>query len=244
MPGADSKNIKKAAVMILRAEEIVKTYKDDTVISIKDFHVKRGETVSIIGPSGVGKTTFFNILSGLDRPDSGRVFFRDEDITGKPGVLGYMQQKDLLLEHRTLIRNLCLPLILKGSEKGEAEEEAEKYLRDFGLEGCENLYPSQLSGGMRQRAALLRTFLYSRDLLLLDEPFSALDEITRISLHEWYKKIRGDYGTSAVLVTHSITEALSLSDRIYVMNGKPGTFTAEFEADKTCTGEILEYLRV
>lgn len=230
--------------MILRAENIIKTYMGEAVISVADFHVEKGETVSVIGPSGVGKTTLFNILSGIDRPDSGRVVFRDKDITGKPGVLGYMQQKDLLLEHRTLMRNICLPMILKGEKKEVAEAEVRSFLADFGLEGCESFYPRQLSGGMRQRAALLRTFLYTRDLLLLDEPFSALDEITRLSLHEWYKIIRSDYGTSAVLITHSITEALALSDRIYIMNGKPGSFVAELRADGTCAEEITELLRI
>lgn len=225
--------------MLLKVTNVIRKYMNEEVINIPSFEVGFGETVAIIGPSGAGKTTFFNILSGLDVPDSGSVEFKGADITGRPGAVGYMQQKDLLLEHRTLLRNLCFPLTLKGVKEEEAAQTVIANLKEFGLEGCENLYPSQLSGGMRQRAALLRTFLYNSELMLLDEPFSALDEITRQKLHGWYRQVCRDHGTSSVLITHSITEARALADAIYILSGKPGRLRRIEQPELLSNEEIL-----
>lgn len=218
--------------IILKASHIDKNYRKEPVIRDISLEVARGETLAIIGHSGVGKTTLFNILSGLDLPDRGKVVYRDQEITGKSGFIGYMQQKDLLLEHKTLMKNLIFPLKIKGFSREEAETLVSDCLEEFGLAGCGTLYPQQMSGGMRQRAALLRTFLYSRELLLLDEPFSALDEITRSGLHRWYRKIADTYQTSSILITHSIDEALILADRICIMKGKPGEIREVLPIDR------------
>ena len=230
--------------MLLRAENIIRKYNGKIIIDIPEFEVREGETAAVVGPSGTGKTTFFNILSGLDKPDSGSVIFKGRDITGKPGEVGYMQQKDLLLEHRKLLANLSFPLTLRGVSKSDAGEAVKKYLDEFGLGGCEALYPSQLSGGMRQRAALLRTFLFNSELVLLDEPFSALDEISRQKLHGWYRKICRIHRTSSVIITHSITEAKALADVIYIMSGRPGRLRRLDDPEKYSNEEILAMMEV
>ena len=211
------------------AEGISKYYQQRPIIADIHTAVEQGELVSLLGVSGVGKTTLFNVLSGLERPDSGSVCLDGQDITGIPGRVGYMQQKDLLLPFKTMGDNLCLPLILQGKPKSEALERVREFLPVFGLDlpGFVNQYPSQLSGGMRQRAALLRSFLFTRSLMLLDEPFSALDAITKAAMHEWFIDIRQRLSLSTLLITHDVDEAILLSQRIYIMAGKPGRITAE-----------------
>ena len=144
----------------------------------------------ILGVSGVGKTTLFNVIAGLIKPDSGKVFLDGRDITNTTGNTSYMLQKDLLLPYKTIIDNVSLPLVIRGEKKSKAREYASKYFEEFGLKGTENKYPHQLSGGMRQRAALLRTYLFSDQVALLDEPFSALDSITKTSMHQWFLKVK------------------------------------------------------
>jgi len=183
----------------------------------------------LLGPSGVGKTTLFNVLAGLDPPDEGKVFLNDEDITGIPGRVGYMPQKDLLLEHRTVIDNVILPLLIRGEKKKIAREKTSVFFPQFRLSGCEKKYPCQLSGGMRQRAALLRTCQTGSKTILLDEPFSALDAITRAEMRAWYSEIALSMGLSTFLITHDVEEALFLSDTVYILNGKPGQITNVFE---------------
>ena len=209
-----------------------KSYQDK--LTIKDITVELfpGEIVSILGVSGVGKTTLFNILSGLEAPDSGKVLFRGEDVTGKTGLVSYMQQKDLLLPFRTILDNVAVPLRLRGLEKTAAREQAAAYFADFGISGCENKYPSQLSGGMRQRAAVLRSYLFSGEIMLLDEPFSALDALTKASMHRWYEQFVRSKGSSAFLITHDIDEALTLSDRIYIIKGQPGQISYELQLQR------------
>ncbi|NLJ31333.1 MAG: ABC transporter ATP-binding protein [Clostridiales bacterium] len=186
-----------------------------------------GEIVCLLGVSGVGKTTLFNIVSGIARPDSGSVFLNGREITGQAGKVSYMQQKDLLLPFRTILDNVCLPLLIRGMRKTQAREKAAGYFEEFGLSGTERLYPHELSGGMRQRAALLRTYLFSDEVALLDEPFSALDAITKASIHQWYLGVMQDIGLSTLFITHDIDEAITLSDRIYLLAGSPGRITAE-----------------
>ena len=157
--------------VILRAEHISKTYGEKKVLEDISIHLEQGELVSLLGVSGSGKTTLFNMLSGIIPPDEGKVYLKDQDVTSTPGSISYMLQKDLLLPHKKVIDNVALPLVLKGVKKAEAREKANPLFAEFGLEGTQYQYPSQLSGGMRQRAALLRTYLSSSGVALLDEPF-------------------------------------------------------------------------
>jgi len=211
--------------MKLQACHISQSYHGIPVIQDIQLEVDDGEVVSLLGPSGVGKTTLFNVLSGIDRPDAGRVLIDGIDITGKAGRVSYMLQKDLLFEYKTVIENVALPLIIKGEKKGTACKIAMAYFEQFGLQGTMDQYPNQLSGGMRQRAALLRTYLFSKDVTLLDEPFSSLDAITKRQMHRWYLEIVHTLNMATLLITHDIEEAIRLSDRIYLMTGKPGQIT-------------------
>ncbi len=215
----------------LKAENITVTFENDPVIENVSLELGKGEIVSLIGASGSGKTTFFNAVSGLNKADSGKVFLDGEDITGKTGKVSYMLQKDLLLPHYTIIDNVSLPLVMKGEKKKAAREKARKYFELFGLKGCEKKYPSELSGGMRQRAALMRTYLTGNDVVLLDEPFSALDTITKSAMHSWYLDIIKEIGLSTIFVTHDIDEAILLSDRVYILSGVPGKITDEIKID-------------
>ena len=215
----------------LKAENITKKYEGEDVISDISLELHHGEIVSLLGVSGGGKTTLFNVLSGLSAPDEGKVFLADEDITGKPGKISYMLQKDLLLPYYTTLHNVALPLIIKGEKKKEAEKKALELFPFFGLEGTEKKFPHQLSGGMKQRAAFLRTYLSSDGVALLDEPFSALDTITKTAVHEWYLKIMEEIKLSTLFITHDIDEAILLSDRVYILSGKPGRITDEIIID-------------
>ena len=156
---------------ILKAVDINKSCEDNYVLKDVSITLNEGEIVSLLGVSGSGKTTLFNVLSGIYTPDSGKVFLKGEDVTGKPGKISYMLQKDLLFPYRRVIDNVTLPLTLHGMKKKEAREKANEYFSVFGLDGTQMKYPSQLSGGMRQRAALLRTYLSSNGVALLDEPW-------------------------------------------------------------------------
>ena len=227
--------------MILQAEHITKAYGDNQVLQDISIHLEEGELVCVLGVSGVGKTTLFNILSGLVLPDRGQILLENEDVTGKTGNLSYMLQKDLLLQHKTVLDNVALPLVLKGVKKKAAREQAAAYFKQFGLEGTELKYPSQLSGGMRQRAALLRTYLCGDRVALLDEPFSALDTLTRTAVQEWYLGVMEEIKLSTLFITHDIDEAILLSDRIYIMSGKPAIISEELviEEPKPRDGEFL-----
>ena len=216
---------------LLRTEGISKSYQSRLIIRDISIRLEEGELVSLLGLSGSGKTTLLNILSGLILPDAGKVFLNGRDITGQPGNISYMLQKDLMLEHKRVIDNVALPLVIRGMKKEEARAKADPYFAQFDLSGTQMLYPSQLSGGMRQRAALLRTYLGSRGVILLDEPFSALDMITREQLHDWYLDIMKKMGLSTILITHDADEAIRLSDRICMLTGSPGEISHEFRID-------------
>lgn len=219
---------------VLRAEGISKSYDGRTILQDVSLSLKQGELVCLLGTSGVGKTTLFHTLSGLEQPDQGRVWLRGEDITGLPGKISYMLQRDLLLPHKKIIDNVALPLVIRGKKPEAARAEALPYFLQFGLEGTQNQYPAQLSGGMRQRAALLRTFLGSRGIVLLDEPFSALDALTKRELHRWYLEMSVRLELSTLLITHDIDEAVLLSDRVCVLAGQPGTILAQLPI---CSGQ-------
>ena len=216
---------------LLRTDKITKSYQSRQIIRDISFRLEEGEFVSLLGLSGSGKTTLLNIVSGLVQPDSGKVYLDGEDITGRPGNISYMLQKDLLLEHKRVIDNVALPLVLKGVSRKEAREQADPYFAQFDLDGTQMLYPSALSGGMRQRAALLRTYLSSKGLILLDEPFSALDMITRSQMHDWYLDMTKKIRLSTILITHDADEAILLSDRICLLTGIPGEIRHEIWID-------------
>lgn len=221
-------NISQNNPVLLRVDNIKKSFNNQEILQDISFEVNTGEFVTLLGISGSGKSTLFNIIAGLDQPDQGRIFYGEEDITGTSGHLAYMLQKDLLLRHLKIIDNVCLPLYLSGMKKDEARKKASPYFKEFGIEGTQDKYPLELSGGMAQRAAFLRTFLFNSEMILLDEPFSALDAITRKKLQEWYKDIRLKYKLTTLFITHDVEEALFLSDTIYVLSPTKHTFVAKF----------------
>ena len=182
------------------------------------------EFVGILGPSGCGKSTLFNIISGLMLPDAGRVIIDGQDFTGVTGRVSYMHQKDLLLPSCSILDNTGIPLVLKGVPKRKARAVAAKYFEQFGLAGFEDYYPSQLSGGMRQRAALLRTYLFSSDIMLLDEPFASLDAITKRKMQVWLLGVFKELHPTVLFITHDVDEALFLCDRVYVLSECPARF--------------------
>ena len=234
---------------VLKVEGVSKSFNAEKIIEHISLELHEGEIVSLLGVSGGGKTTLFNIIAGLSLPDEGKVWIDGEEMTGKPGSVSYMLQKDLLLPYRTIIDNVALPLIVKGTKKKEARKIEAPYFAEFGLEGTEKKYPAQLSGGMKQRAALLRTYMFSEKVALLDEPFSALDMLTKGTVHEWYLDVMEKIKLSTLFVTHDIDEAILLSDRIYLLTGKPGTITKEIvikeskprSKDFNLTEEFLAY---
>lgn len=191
------------------------------VVSGVSLHVEAGEIVCLVGRSGCGKTTILHALSGLMRPMEGRVLVHGEDVTGQPGHVSYMLQKDLLLPSRRVIDNVCLPLTLAGMSHGEAHAKARPLFERFGLAGSERKWPGELSGGMRQRAAFMRTYLMGADVTLLDEPFSALDAITRMDVRHWFCDMAAKLGLSALVITHDVDEAVSMARRVYVLAGTP-----------------------
>lgn len=233
----------------LEVRGVSKAFDGKPILQDISITLRQGELVCLLGISGGGKTTLFNIISGLLMPDEGQVLLDGEDITGKPGRISYMLQKDLLLPYRTIEDNVALPLLLKKVKKKEARAQASSLFSEFGLEGTQKQYPAQLSGGMRQRAALLRTYLFSQDVALLDEPFSALDTLTKSAIHRWYLDVMERIKLSTFFITHDIDEAILLSDRIYLLTGQPGRITDEIaireprprSADFNLTVEFLAY---
>ena len=211
----------------LVTQNISKAFDGKSVLQNISVTLHTGEIVCLLGVSGVGKTTLFNIIAGIMKPDTGSVLLNGQNITETAGKISYMQQKDLLLPFRTILDNVCLPLLIRGARKADARKEAQQYFEEFGIEGTQKQYPQELSGGMRQRAALLRTYLFSHEVALLDEPFSALDAITKASIHQWYLAVMRKINLSTLFITHDIDEAITLSDRIYILNGTPGKITAE-----------------
>lgn len=212
---------------ILEAKNIIHRYETENIIEDISLSLQEGEIVGLLGVSGVGKTTLFQILSGLLKPSFGQVFLKDRDITGKAGHVSYMLQKDMLLPYRTIEDNVALPLIIRGQQKKEARQKVSPEFEAFGLEGMQKKYPAQLSGGMRQRAALLRTYMFANEVALLDEPFSALDAITKGEMHQWYLSVMEKIRLSTIFITHDIDEAILLSDRIFILAGRPGRLTEE-----------------
>ena len=180
---------------------VSKSYNNTLVLEDINIKVNEGELVTILGPSGSGKSTIFNIITNLTQKDNGNVYI--------DGKISYMQQKDLLLPYKTIIDNVSLPLILNKENKKNAQEIVRPYFKEFGLEGYEDKYPSELSGGMKQRANFLRTFINCNDLMLLDEPFGALDSITKTNMQKWLLNVREKFNSTIILITHDIEEAIT-----------------------------------
>ena len=194
-----------------------------------DMDVHPGEFVTVIGPSGCGKSTLFNIVSGLDEPDGGDIILDGRVGAERVGSIAYMFQKDLLFPWRTVVQNTALGLEMEGQTKADAREAVVPLLERFGLGGFGDVYPDQLSGGMRQRVAFARTVVQNRPLMLLDEPFGALDSFTRTEMQQWLLGVwEGDRRT-IIFITHDVAEAVFLSDRVYVMSPRPGRIAATFD---------------
>lgn len=207
--------------MKLKMENISFCFGEKQILKDLSLQVKEGEFISILGPSGCGKSTILNLLAGLLEPRSGAIYVDETKIQGISSHFAYMPQEDLLLPWNTILDNVCLSARVHGSKKKVIEEAKEKLIQ-FGLEGYEHAYPEELSGGMRQRAAFLRTAMCVADILLLDEPFGALDVITRNDLQDWLKDMRYKLNKTTILVTHDIDEALYLSDRIFILSKSMG----------------------
>jgi len=226
--------------VVLEARSLTLSWDGGKTIVAKDVSVSlhAGETVCLVGRSGCGKTTLLHALSGLTTPLAGSILVHGKDVTGTPGCVSYMLQKDLLLPNLSIIDNVCLPLTLAGTKRGQAHAQARPLFERFGLEGTERSWPSELSGGMRQRAAFLRTYLMGNDIVLLDEPFSALDALTREDLRGWYKDTARELGIASLMITHDVGEAIAIADRVYALVGAPAT-AVEVALDQAAIMEAL-----
>lgn len=208
---------------LISLQNVSKSFDNEEILKDISLHVNKGEFVSILGPSGCGKSTLFNMITGLTPVDEGSLSVK--------GDIGYMQQKDLLLPWKTILRNVVLPLDIKGADKKASREKASMYIEMMGLKGYESKFPYQLSGGMRQRASFLRTFLSSEEIMLLDEPFGALDSITKNKMQKWLLEMKNTLNNTILFITHDIEEAVFLSDRIYVLSSRPGVTKEEIAID-------------
>lgn len=218
--------------MKLDLQNICFSYDNKPILEHLNFSIDAGEFVSILGPSGCGKSTLLKILTGILKPEQGMIYVDNEPALGLTEHFSYMPQNDLLFPWKTILDNVCLYGKIHGSYHA-IKKEALKNFAAFGLSGYEDSYPSSLSGGMRQRAAFLRTALCHADILLLDEPFGALDVITRGEMQDWLLAMRKKLNRTVLLVTHDMDEAIYLSDRILILNNAPDGITGEIKIEKT-----------
>lgn len=206
---------------MLSVTDISRKFDDLAVLDGFSLQVPRGGFTVLVGPSGCGKTSLLDLLCGVHAPDGGRISWCGRPLRHLGAVAAYMQQKDLLLPWLSLLDNALLPLKVRGTVTASDSERARELLEHFGLGGFENYLPGQVSGGMRQRCALVRTLLFDRELVLLDEPLSALDAITRRGLQELLLSLQTDYGKTLLMITHDVEEALLLADEVLVLSGPP-----------------------
>ncbi|WP_026021573.1 ABC transporter ATP-binding protein [Paenibacillus senegalensis] len=222
-----------AEAPLLNLQQITKSYRggagEQQVLADITLSVRKGEFVSVVGPSGCGKSTIFHIVGGVVPPTSGRVFLDGEDKTGARGQISYMPQQAALFPWRTIEDNVILAQELSGVKKREARAKARDWLARVGLEGYEKAYPATLSGGMQQRVSFLRALLSPQELICLDEPFSALDALTRQDMQRWLLTIWEQYRRSVLFITHNIEEALLLSDTVYLLSNKPTKVLRQIE---------------
>lgn len=225
-------------------EDVSHRYDDVAALDDVSLAVPRGSFVSLVGPSGCGKSTLLRVLAGLLAPSDGHAQVHGTSAIENPGLVGYMPQRDLLLPWRRALDNACIGGDVAGRDKAATRTRARELFDRFGLGGFEDAWPSQLSGGMRQRLGLLRTYLIGADVLLLDEPFGALDAITRRELHLWLQRLWSSdtyRATSTLFVTHDVEEALFLSDEVHVMSRRPGRIveTISMTADRPRDPKII-----
>lgn len=219
---------------LLEMRGISKTFGHTVALDGLELSVPAGEFVTVVGPSGCGKSTLFNMVAGLEEPDAGGAMrFRGRGCHASEllGQVAFMPQRDLLLPWRSVIDNAILANEIEGAPKREARAKARRMVPEFGLAGFEDQYPHQLSGGMRQRVALMRTFLFERDLMLLDEPFGALDALTRTIMQRWLLDVWERHRRTILFITHDVDEAIFLGDRVLVMTARPGRVKLERRVD-------------
>ena len=215
----------------LTLDGLTKAYGDLPVLDGVSLSVAAGEFVAVVGPSGCGKSTLFDVVAGLEPPDGGRVLVDGAEATGRTDAFAYMPQQDLLFPWRTVLDNTTLGLEVAGMRRRDARARARPLFAEFGLDGFEDARPGELSGGMRQRAALLRTVVQGRPVLLLDEPFGALDALTRTEMQVWLSRTRARFAWTVVLITHDVREAVLLADRVAVLAPRPTSVRRVVDVD-------------
>lgn len=213
----------------LEVREVVQRFDTTVALTKTSLRVADGEFISIVGPSGCGKSTLFNIVSGILRPTEGRVLLDGKDVTAQPGHVGYMLQKDLLLAWKTSLQNITLGASLTRRVTADDKARAAALASKYGLGEFLNHYPHAMSGGMRQRVALMRTLTFARDVMLLDEPFGALDSQTRMDMQHWLLTVWAEQKSTILFVTHDVDEAIFLADRVVVMSPQPGRIRRVFD---------------
>ncbi len=223
---------------IVEVNNIVMNYQSPNgeipAITNVNFQIVKGEFICIVGPSGCGKSTLLSIIAGLLKPSDGSIAINGKETSGTCGKVGYMLQKDYLFEWRTILQNVMLGLEIRKIETIDNMEYVNNLLKTYGLYEFRNKYPSQLSGGMRQRAALIRTLALKPEILLLDEAFSALDYQTRLAVADDIYSIIKKENKTAILVTHDIAESISMADRVIVLSGRPATVKSIHHIKLTC----------
>ena len=214
---------------LLQLRDVGKAFGETVAVEPTSLSIEEGSFVAIVGPSGCGKSTLFNVIAGLLNPDAGEVLLNGQSVTGATGHVGYMLQKDLLLPWRTVEDNITMAARFKRRVTNQDRIEARRVAEHYGLGEFLRHYPSALSGGMRQRVAFMRTLVTHQSLLLLDEPFGALDAQTRLEMQEWLLQVWNDTKRTVLFITHDVDESIFLSDRILVMSPRPGRIIADLE---------------